>query len=345
MLVSELLAHDTGVRVLHEAGLKQVGRIALLNELSDQTLGFVKNIRFLSQLKTRLTTEALTNAGVIFDSKMWERLSAEEQSSFAKQLGLVAVSENVPLSMARLSRPLYLAEFKDLQNAVDGRQMGTVDIDPTAVIAQGVFIGEHVKIAANVVIHAGAVIQSRVEIGEGSEIFPQVTLYPLTQIGKRVRVHAGTVIGGDGFGYVFHQGVHHKIWHVGGVQIHDDVEIGAGCSIDMGAFTPTVIGAGCRIDNQVQIGHNSKIGKGCVLCGQSGVAGSAVLEDFVVMGGRAAIGPEAHIGKGTQVAGGAMVNEGAVWPAGSQLGGHPARDLREWIKTFAWLRKNALKKE
>jgi UDP-3-O-[3-hydroxymyristoyl] glucosamine N-acyltransferase len=130
---------------------------------------------------------------------------------------------------------------------------------------------------------------------------------------------------------------------MGGVIIHDGVEIGSNSSVDMGTFSPTIIGPGCIIDNLVQIAHNVKLGRGCVLCGQSGVAGSAVLEDFVVLGGRAAIGPDSHIGMGTQVAGGAKVNESAIWPAGSKLGGHPARDLKEWMKGFAYLRKVSLK--
>ena len=149
------------------------------------------------------------------------------------------------------------------------------------------------------------------------------------------------VIGSDGFGYTFHQGQHKKIWHMGGVIIQDDVEIGSNSSVDMGTFSPTIIGAGTRIDNLVQVAHNCKIGKGCVLCGQSGVAGSAILEDFVVLGGRAAIGPDVHIGMGAQIAGGAKVTDG-VWPAGSKLGGHPARDLREWMKGLAYVRKMSL---
>jgi UDP-3-O-[3-hydroxymyristoyl] glucosamine N-acyltransferase len=89
----------------------------------------------------------------------------------------------------------------------------------------------------------------------------------------------------------------------------------------------------------VQIAHNCKLGRGCVLCGQSGLAGSVVLEDYVVLGGRAAVGPDSHIGMGTQIAGGAMVNESAVFPAGSKLGGHPAKDLKEWMRSVAWVRK------
>ncbi len=170
-----------------------------------------------------------------------------------------------------------------------------------------------------------------------------MTIYPFTKIGKGCRIHSGTVIGADGFGYTFHQGQHHKIWHMGGVEISDDVEIGSNTSIDQGTFSPTRIGAGTRIDNLVQIAHNCKIGKGCVLCGQVGLAGSVTLEDFVVIGGQAALGPDCHIGMGTQIGGKAGVMEAAVWPAGSKIAGFPARDLKEWLRGLALAKKLAEK--
>lgn len=343
MRLSTLLGHDGDLTALHTGGADQVARLAVIGELKAHGLSFVKNAKFLKQLDERLENEDLSQASLIVDAKLWAKLAPEQQTRYTSGLGYIGLSANIPLTMTRLSQPIYQEIFSPLQTAVDGRQMGTTEIDPTAIIAQGVFIGDSVKIGANVVIHPGVVIQSHVVIGEGSLIFANVVIYPMTKIGKNVRIHANTTIGSDGFGYVFHQGQHKKIWHMGGVEIHDQVEIGSNCSVDMGAFTATIIGAGTRIDNQVQIGHNVKIGKGCVLCGQAGVAGSAVLDDFVVLGGRAAIGPDSHMGQGCQVAGGGMVNEGAIWPAGSVVAGHPARDAREWMKTFAWVRKNALK--
>lgn len=343
MRFTDLFAHDTDTQVVHLAGDGTVTTIMLPHELTDGGLVFIKNAKFLKTLTERAATTAIPGAAAIFDLKLWNGLTPDAQAEWKQKLTAIGVSPNVPLSMARLSLPLYQRKFGRWQGIVDGRQLGTTEIHPSAQIAQGAFIGEHVSIGANVVIHAGSVVSSHVSIGADSVLFPHVVLYPFTQIGQGVRIHANSTIGADGFGYVFDKGVHHKIWHTGGVIVHDQVEIGANSSVDMGTFTPTVIGRGTRIDNQVQIGHNTKIGTGCVLCGQAGIAGSAVLEDFVVLGGRAAIGPDAHIGKGCQIAGGAMVNESAVWPAGSVLGGHPARDIKEWMRTFAWVRKNALK--
>jgi len=346
MLFKELHTFDAELEVVHSqrGGESLVlDRIVLAQDLAEATVVFVKNASFLTKLTDQLAKGSQLQAVAVLDHKLWQKLDDSTRTSLTAALGVVALSKNVPLTMARFSKPLFDERFKALQNSVDGRQMGTTDIHPTVLIGQGAFIGEHVKIGAGTVIHPGVVIAPHVEIAENVTLFANVAVYSFTKIAKNVRIHANTVIGSDGFGYVFDKGVHHKIWHTGGVQIHADVEIGANSSVDMGAFTPTVIGAGSRIDNQVQIAHNVKIGKGCILCGQSGVAGSAVLDDYVVLGGRAAVGPDAHLGQGVQVAGGAMVNEGAQWPAGSVLGGHPARDIKEWMRTFAWLRKNALK--
>jgi UDP-3-O-[3-hydroxymyristoyl] glucosamine N-acyltransferase len=346
MFFKDLHAFDAELEVVHsQRGGESlvIKRIVLAHDLAPSTLAFVKNNSFLTKLNTQLAKGTQGEAVVIFDQKLWLKLEDSARAALTTSLGAVLVSKNVPLSMARLSKPLYDEHFKGIQSSVDGRQMGTTDIHPTVLVSQGAFIGENVKIGAGTIVHPGVVIAPHVVIGENVTLFANVAVYSFTTIDKNVRIHANTVIGSDGFGYVFDKGIHHKIWHTGGVQIHADVEIGANSSVDMGAFTPTIIGAGTRIDNQVQIGHNVKIGKGCILCGQSGVAGSAVLEDYVVLGGRAAVGPDAHLGQGVQVAGAGMVNESAEWPAGSVLGGHPARDIKEWMRTFAWLRKNALK--
>ena len=318
-----------------------LSQISLPSEFKEGSVVFIKNKKFLTELIARL--EKIELSGAILDLKIWDQLPDESKTSLKSRVRTIFTSPNVPLSMTKISKPFYEEKFDGLQTALDGRQLGNCDIDPTAIIAQGVFIGEKVSIAANVILHSGVVVSGHVSIAENTEIFSNVCLMPFTKIGKNVRIHANTTIGSDGFGYVFDKGIHHKIWHMGGVEIHDTVEIGSNCSIDMGAFTPTIIGAGSKIDNQVQIAHNVKIGKGCIICGQAGVAGSAVLEDYVVLGGRVAVGPDSHLGMGTQCAGGAMINEGAVFPPKSVLGGHPAKDIKEWMRTVAWVRKNALK--
>ena len=183
---------------------------------------------------------------------------------------------------------------------------------------------------------------SGVEIHEGTEIFPNTVVYRNVKIGKHVRIHGNCTIGADGFGYNFKNGEHLKVWHMGSVIIHDHVEIGAGTCIDSGTFSPTIIGAGSKIDNLVQIGHNCRLGKGVILCGQSGLAGSCSLGDYVVLGGKAAVGNGVTVGKASQIAG----NAGVISNIGDGVvvGGFPARDIKEWMKGVAYVRKHSLSK-
>lgn len=346
MKLQDLVKLDSSLKFINkDEWPEEILAISALDALTNNSLVFIKNIKFYNKLLSVLEMASSLKVGAIVDEKFYEKIDEESRKHLEKKLPWLLRTPNLALSLTILSKPFYEKKMEGINNQVDGRQMGTTDIDPSAYIAQNVFIGEHVRIGANVEIMPGVVILPHSEIGDNTKIYPNVTVYPFTKIGKNCRVHSGVVIGSDGYGYTFHNGQHLKIWHMGGVTIHDDVEIGSNSSIDMGTFSPTVIGSGTRIDNLVQIAHNVKIGKGCIICGQAGIAGSAVLEDYVVLAGRAAVGPDAHIGRGTQIAGGAKINEGAIWPAGSKLGGHPAKDIREWMRGIAYLRKMSLREK
>ncbi|WP_408097663.1 UDP-3-O-(3-hydroxymyristoyl)glucosamine N-acyltransferase [Peredibacter sp. HCB2-198] len=343
MKLHDLSKFDPSIKLVKNSEWpEEILAISSLDALTSGGMIFIKNAKFLQKLVPVIDQAVTLKVGAVVDEKFFNLVNAELKAELDK-LPWIATSNQVPMSLTLLSKPFYDQKMKGVNTQVDGRQMGTTDIHPSAHIAQNVFIGENVKIGANVEIMPGSVILSFTEIGDDTRIFPNVTIYPFTKIGKSCRIHASSVIGSDGFGYTFHQGQHVKIWHMGGVIIHDNVEIGSNSSVDMGTFSPTIIGAGTRIDNFVQVAHNCKIGKGCVLCGHVGLAGSVTLEDYVVLGGKAGVGPDAHIGMGTQIAGAAMVNEGVTVPAGSKLGGHPAKDLREWMKGVAYLRMMSLK--
>jgi UDP-3-O-[3-hydroxymyristoyl] glucosamine N-acyltransferase len=345
MKLHDLLKLDSALKIARNSGWpEEILAISALDALTHNSIVFIKNAKFMQKLAGKISEAIAKKTGVIIDEKMFSSLN-QDSLMMLEKISWIATSSNVAQSLTTLSKPFFDIKMKSLNTQVDGRQMGTTEIDPTAYIAQNVFIGEHVRIGANVEIMPGCVVLPHSTIGDGTKIYPNVSIYPYAQIGRNCRIHSGVVIGSDGFGYTFSQGQHQKIWHMGGVIIEDDVEIGSNSSVDMGTFSPTIIGTGTRIDNLVQIAHNVKIGRGCIICGQSGVAGSAVLEDFVVLAGRVAIGPEAHLGMGTQVAGGAKVNEGAIWPAGSKLGGHPAKDLKEWMRGIAYVRKMSLKEK
>lgn len=278
---------------------------------------------------------------ILFSKKFYEK-NEEEISQTLKEGELAGYIENLPLGMSFVSKPFYDEVVKGDNDEVDGRQLGTADIHPTAVIAQHVFIGANVKIGANVRILPGTVVSSHCSIGKGTTLFPNVTLMPRTHVGENCRIHSGSVIGADGFGYNFDKGVHHKVWHMGGVVIGNDVEIGTNVSIDQGTFSPSLIGNGVKIDNLVQVGHNCKLADGVILCGQVGLAGSVKVGAYTVMGGQAGVGPDLEIGSQAQVGGGA----GVTGNLGDKeiVAGYPARPIKEWLKGLAYIRKMTLKK-
>lgn len=172
-------------------------------------------------------------------------------------------------------------------------------IDSTAHIGPHCVVGEQVRIGARTVLQGGNHVGADSQLGDDTNIFPNVTLYARIQIGHRVRIHSGTVIGADGFGYVFDQGIHLKVPQIGNVIIGDDVEIGANVTIDRGALGPTSIGKGTKIDNLVQVAHNVSIGEHCLVVAQVGIAGSCKLGDYVILGGQ--VGMAGHLKIGNQV--------------------------------------------
>ncbi|MEW6449021.1 MAG: UDP-3-O-(3-hydroxymyristoyl)glucosamine N-acyltransferase [Pseudomonadota bacterium] len=213
-------------------------------------------------------------------------------------------------------------------------------VHPTAKLAAGVtvepgaVIGAHAEIGANTVIGANAVIGKHVRIGSDGTIGPNCTINH-TMIGDRVLIHPGCSIGQDGYGYVSGAKGHDKIPQVGMVEIHDDVEIGAGTCIDRGGIRNTVIGNGTKIDNLVHMAHNVMIGRNCLITGQAGLAGSVTIEDNVILAGSVGVAPHAVIRKGAILAARSGVF-GEV-PAGETWGGYPARPRMRWLREQAAL--------
>lgn len=196
-------------------------------------------------------------------------------------------------------------------------------IDPTAHVGAFCVIGERVKIGPRVVLEGANHVGADCVLGDDSYLFPRVVLYPRCLVGQRVRIHAGTVVGADGFGYVFDQGRHLKVPQIGNVIIQDDVEIGANAAIDRAALGSTVIGKGTKIDNLVQVGHNVLLGEHCILCGQVGLAGSTKVGSYVTMAGQA--GLAGHITIGNKVTIGAQSGVMHDIPDGQTWLGAPAQ--------------------
>lgn len=221
-------------------------------------------------------------------------------------------------------------------------------IHPTAVVGAGavleegvalgahVCIGEGAQIGRNTVIYAGSYVGNGSRLGEDCLLYPNVTVREEVTIGARCILHSGAVIGADGFGYVFRDGRHVKIPQVGRVVLGDDVEVGANSAIDRAAFGTTAIGSGTKIDNLVQIGHNVEMGVHCIVCGNAGIAGSAILGNYVTIAAGAGVGGHIELGDQATVAAYSGVSK-SVKP-GQVMLGYPAVELNRGRRMYASLR-------
>lgn len=224
-----------------------------------------------------------------------------------------------------------------------------VGIHRSAIVAPSAKLGRDVRVGPNVVIDENAVIGDRSvlhahvylgadsSLGADCELWPGVVVRERCQLGDRVVVHANTTIGADGFGYQFSGGRHVKIPQIGGVMIEADVEIGANCCIDRAKFGHTRIGAGTKIDNQVQVAHNVQIGPGCILVAQCGIAGSTRLGRGVVLGGKVGVKDHVVLHDGAQAGACACISKDI--PAGSRVLGIPAVDHEQFVRDRAALRR------
>ena len=241
--------------------------------------------------------------------------------------------------------------FVDVHSELYPRSLRPTSLYETGEISPGSTIHPTARLGSGITIDPGAVIGPRAEIGAGSIIAATAVIGPdvligrdctigagcsitHTLIGERVIIHPGCRIGQDGFGYIAGL-LQQKVPQTGRVIIHDDVEIGAGTTIDRGGIRDTIIGEATKIDNLCQVGHNVVIGRHCIIVAQSGLSGSVTLEDFVVLGGRVAIASHVTIGRGGRVAGGSGVMNDV--PPGKTWGGYPARPRMQWLRQLATL--------
>ncbi len=215
-----------------------------------------------------------------------------------------------------------------------------VSVGPNAVLGEDCVIGDHTRIGP------GSCIGNGVVIGEECFIDNNVSIYAGTRIGKRAAIHAGAVLGSEGFGYVRDAatGKYEQFPQIGTLEIGDNVEVGANTTIDRGALDSTVIGGGTKIDNLVHIGHNVKVGENVVIAALTGVSGSSVIESNVVIGGQVGIGDHARVSEGVILGSGSgVLTKKIVQGKGVVFWGRPAKPLRQYLKELAVLARLAKK--
>ena len=210
----------------------------------------------------------------------------------------------------------------------------TADIALTAFVGPHVAIGEHSRIGVGTQILAGVSIGDNVVVGSECVIHPNVVIYDNVAIGDRVILHAGVVIGADGFGYVRDDQSHHKFPQIGTVIIEDDVELGANTCVDRGALGRTRIGRGTKLDNLVHVGHNCDIGERVVIAGQTGISGSVIIEDDCIIGGQVGFGDHIRVQSGAVIGSKAGVLPGKIVRPGVWWG-IPIQPLNEYKRLNA----------
>jgi len=301
-----------------------VSGIAPLDRADATQLSFLASGRYAPMMAT-------TKAGVVLvDPEFRDAAGAARARIIVKQ----------PLEKLLSLLPRFYPVEEQLPGVASTARIGKgAGIGQRVSIGEYAIIGAGAKLANGVVIGAHSVVGEGASIGEGARLWPMVTIYPGATLGARTMVHSGARIGCDGFGYVFRDGAHQKIQHVGRCVVGDDVEIGANTTIDRGSIDDTVIGNGTKIDNLVHIAHNVRIGEKCLLMAQVGVAGSVTVGDGVILAGQAGISGHLSIGAGARVAAQAGVI-GDI-PAGESWSGYPARPHREALRASAAMFKLA----
>jgi UDP-3-O-[3-hydroxymyristoyl] glucosamine N-acyltransferase len=302
-----------------------VRRVATLSHAEAGSISFLANSRYRRQLET-------TRASAVL-------LSPADAAACPTA---ALIDPNPYLAYARIATLLYPTVDKPAGIhptavvASGARVAASAHIGPLSVIEDGAVIGERVSIGPACVVHGGALL------GDDCELISRVTLYSGVILGRRCILHAGSVVGSDGFGFAPNAGAWVKIPQVGTVRVGDDVEIGANTSIDRGAIDDTVVEDGVKLDNQIQVGHNVLIGAHTVIAACTGISGSTVIGKRCMIGGMVGFAGHLNIADDVEITGCSLVSA-SIRQAGSYSSGMPTVETRTWRRMVAHLRRLAKK--
>ena len=325
------IAEAVKARLLGNGNLEVRG-VASISSATPEDIVFIEDEKHLSQaLRSR--------AGAVI---------AGEFASVAEGKPLLICS-HPKLAFARAARFLLDDNSERVGAGVHASAVlhSSVQLGPRVTVEERVVISEQAEIGEGTRIGSGCAIGRGVKIGNECQIYPNVTVYAGTKLGDRVIVHAGAVLGSDGFGYVRdpQSGRYEKFPQVGRLVIEDDVEIGANTTIDRGALDETRIGRGTKIDNLVHVGHNCRLAENVVIAAQAGLSGSIVIENNVVLGGQVGIGEHARIEEGVMLGGqGGVLPNKVLRGKGVAFWGTPAQPVRQYLKQLAALARLAKKR-
>jgi UDP-3-O-[3-hydroxymyristoyl] glucosamine N-acyltransferase len=295
--------------------------VAALSDAGSSHISFFDNIKYKDQFLE-------TKAGAVFVS--------ENMAEHAPENCLALVSSSPYKSYALAAQLFYPLSVSKAGVSEHACIDPSVEIGDNVQIEAGAIVGPGVRLGDNVWIEAGCVLAENISIGPYTRIGANASLTHC-DIGAHVHIYPGVRIGQDGFGFAVDPSGHVKVPQLGRVIIEDHVNIGANTTIDRGAGPDTIIGQGTWIDNLVQIGHNVKIGRGCIIVAQVGISGSTVIEDFVAIGGQAGVAGHLTIGTGAQIAAQSGIMRDV--PPGAEQMGYPALDMRDFMRQTAALKR------
>ncbi|MCK5050909.1 MAG: UDP-3-O-(3-hydroxymyristoyl)glucosamine N-acyltransferase [Candidatus Cloacimonetes bacterium] len=289
----------------------KLDNVAELDEANEHSVCIFENPKFMDALKK-------TKAGLIFVPKDFDK-------NLKPNTNLLLIDKPYIHFMMLVQTWLKLDLPKVKRNIDDSAKIAlSACLGKNILIKNNCVIGNNVNIGDDTIIESNCVIKDDVKIGKNCHIHPNTTIYEDCVLKNNIILHAGCVIGADGFGYLFHNGIHNKVPQVGNVIIEDDVEIGANSAVDRATLGSTIIGKGTKIDNLVQVGHNCMIDENSVLCAQTGLAGSTIIGKTVYLAGQVGVAGHLKIDDGAMV--GAQSGVTNDIPKGARYFGTPATE-------------------